>query len=294
MVLIATAHELSSGAAVRPELGAMYGPEAVAETRLFPPLLTRLPPASIVMADAGYGLFSVAHHARVQGHDFVLRLTADRFQRVRKQATSTRAAGACRTSTVTWRPSARDRATNPDLPADALLVATLHELPLGDETLYLVTSLDAPAERIGELYRQRTMIEVDLRNLKVVLETEQLRARSVAMVHKELAVAMVAYNLTTQLRRQAAAIIRCAPRRLSFTGVWAVYRHRLQGLERLDPADWPRVLDQALSAAAKQTLPDRPGRRFPRAAYGRRAKSTHFQKRIRPDPPATTDQPEGM
>jgi hypothetical protein len=35
MVLIATAHELSSGAAVRPELGAMYGPVAVAETRLF-------------------------------------------------------------------------------------------------------------------------------------------------------------------------------------------------------------------------------------------------------------------
>lgn len=290
VALVALAHELSSGAAVRPELGAMYGPQAVAETRLFPPLLARLPASSIVMADAGYGIFSVAYHAQVQGHDFVLRLTADRFQRVRKQARWMHAAGAVQTYAVAWRPSARDRATNPDLPADTVVFATLHELTIGPEPLYLITSLDAPAEQLGALYRRRTMIEVDIRDWKVVLGAEHLRSRSVAMFHKEFAVALVAYNLTMQIRRQAAALAQCEPRRLSFTGVWMVYRQMLQGLDRLDPADWPRVLERALEYAAKQKLPDRPGRSYPREAYGRRTKSTHFQKRKRRDPPATTNQ----
>jgi hypothetical protein len=235
--LVALAHALSFGAAVRPELGAMYGPQAVAETRLFPPLPARLPASSIVMADAGYGLFSVASHAQVQGRDLVLRFTADRFSRVRKQARWLPAAGAVQTSAVAWRPSARDRAINPDLPAAAVIFATPHELTIGPEPLYLSTSLDAPAERLGALDRRRTMIEVDLRDGQVVRGAEHLRSRSVAMFHKEFAAALVAYNLTTPIRRQAAALAQCAPRRLSFTGVWMIDRQLLQGLDRLDPAD---------------------------------------------------------
>ncbi len=47
--------------------------------------------------------------------------------------------------------------------------------------------------------------------------------------------AMVAYNLTTQLRREAAKIANCAPRKISFTGVWSVYRHMLKASKSATP-----------------------------------------------------------
>lgn len=56
---------------------------------------------------------------------------------------------------------------------------------------------------------------------------------------------MVAYNLTTQLRREAAKVVECEPRELSFTGVWSVYRHMLQGIEVNNPSQWAARLDRA-------------------------------------------------
>jgi len=68
---VVLAHELSSGAAMPPEIGAMYGQNAVSETRLAQTLMKRLPTCSIIMADAGFGIFSTAYHAKLNGHDFV-------------------------------------------------------------------------------------------------------------------------------------------------------------------------------------------------------------------------------
>jgi hypothetical protein len=65
----------------------------------------------------------------------------------------------------------------------------------------------------------------------------------------------------------------------------SVYRHMLQGIEVSDPGQWTERLDRAIGYAAQQKLPKRPGRSYPREAYTRRAKSTHFQKRKKPDKP---------
>jgi hypothetical protein len=105
------------------------------------------------------------------------------------------------------------------------------------------------------------------------------------MFLKEFALSMVAYNLTTQLRREAAQVGQCEPRELSFTGVWSVYRHMLQSIDVSDPSQWVARLDRALHYASQQKLPKRPGRSYPREAYGRRPKTTHFQKRKKPDKP---------
>lgn len=50
---------------------------------------------------------------------------------------------------------------------------------------------------------------------------------------KEFSMSMVAYDLTTQLRRQAAVLAEREPRELSFTGVWAVYRRQTSPSLRL-------------------------------------------------------------
>lgn len=287
---VVLAHELSSGAALAPEIGAMYGPNAVSETRLAQSLLTRVPPNSIIMADAGYGIFSTAYHARLNGHNFVLRLKKDRFNRIRKSAELVSSTKTSKSYRVDLTPSPKERSTNPDLPQACALSAMIHELKIGEEYLYIVEDLEASPKMLRDLYWKRNDIEVDIRNIKLVIGTEEIRAQSKEMFLKEFALSMVAYNLTTQLRREAAKIGQCEPRELSFTGVWSVYRHMLQGIEVSDPSKWIERLDRALRYASQQKLPKRPGRSYPREAYTRRPKTTHFQKRKKPDKPNESEE----
>ena len=288
---VVLAHELSSGAALPPEIGAMYGPTAVSETRLAQSLMTRLPPKSIVMADAGFGIYSTAHHAKLNGHNFVLRMKKDRFNRIRKSAELVCSTANSKSYRAQWTPSPKERATNPDLPQDCSISAMIHELKIGEENLYLVEDLGATTQQLRGLYWKRNDIEVDIRNIKLVIGTEEIRAQSKEMFLKEFAISMVAYNLTTQLRREAAKLAKCEPRDLSFTGVWSVYRHMLQGIEVCDPSQWQERLDRALKYASQQKLPKRPGRSYPREAYSRRPKTTHFQKRKKPIKPNDSDEP---
>ena len=142
VALLVVAHELSSGAALIPSVGAMYGAQAVSETALVRDLFTQMPDDAIVMADAGFGIFAVAWDARQTNRDFVFRLTDSRFTALRRQATIVASGQNWTTYSHTWRPSAKERQTHPDLPLDAALEVRLHEIRIHDTlTLFLVTSL---------------------------------------------------------------------------------------------------------------------------------------------------------
>jgi len=288
---VVMAHELGSGASLPPEIGAMYGENAVSETRLAQTLMKRLPPKSIIMADIGFGIFSTAYHAKQNGHNFVLRLKKDRFNRLRKESELVSSTDKSKSYRVNWLPSPKERITNPNIPQDCAISAMIHELKIGEESLYLVEDLGASSEQLRSLYWQRNDIEIDIRNIKVVIDTEEMRAQSKEMFLKEFAMAMVAYNLTTQLRREAAKIAKCEPRELSFTGVWSVYRHMLQGIEVSTPVQWLSRLERVLHYASQQKLPKRPGRSYPREAYAQRPKTTHFQKRKKRNQPSKSEEP---
>lgn len=75
---------------------------------------------------------------------------------------------------------------------------------------------------LADLYAKRLVIETDIQQLKQTLEADALRGQSVEMIQKELAMAMVSYNLVVQVRRIAAERRKCPPRALSFrvSGVW--------------------------------------------------------------------------
>ena len=84
----------------------------------------------------------------------------------------------------------------------------------------LVTTLrDArttPKQELGELYRQRWNVELDVRNIKTTMQMEQLSCHSAAMNEKEIWVHLLAYNLIRLLMAQAAANAGTTPRALSF------------------------------------------------------------------------------
>lgn len=119
VALLVVAHELASGAALLPQIGAMYGPEAVSETALVHRHLEQLPAGSVVMADAGFGIFTVAQAAVEAGHPFVFRMTKPRFGALTKQAELIESGDGFRTWSHTWSPTAKVRKAHPDLPADA-------------------------------------------------------------------------------------------------------------------------------------------------------------------------------
>lgn len=270
------AHELESGCAVLPEVGAKFGPEAVSEVGLAKALLTRLPARSIVIADRNFGVFSLIHSACEAGHDVLVRLTESRFQALRRQAEAI--VGDDSRSLrwrLRWRPSLKDRRTNPQLPAEACLEATLHEVRVSENlTLRLLTTGDFPGDAAAALYARRREVETDIREIKVLLRTEHLAARSLPMLRKELAASIVAYNLVIQVRRLAARRIGVAPRRISFSGTWSAVRIILLESIGGSAADWERRFDLALRMAGQHKLPTRPGRSFPRRAHAKRNKST--------------------
>jgi hypothetical protein len=283
VALLVVAHELASGAALVPAVGAMYGPQAVSETALMRGCLDQLPPDGIVMADAGYGIFAVAWNVDQTGRPFVLRLSPQRFRALQKKSTPVESGPGGTTSSLVWRPSPKEQKNHPDLPRDAEIQVRLHEISVGDSgTLFLVTSLPQAASSLAELYRCRGDVEIDIRNLKVVLKTEEIRARSTAMFQKELLTSMVAYNLVTQFRRQAAELVNKPPRRLSFKRTWTTFRQFLWSKPMTDSVSWRERYGRALSYAMQDTLPDRLGRSYPREVYHRRPKSSQFPKRRRP------------
>lgn len=147
------------------------------------------------------------------------------------------------------------------------------QIPKGfrSQTIVVVTTLidpgQTPADEIRALYRDRWTIELNLRSLKTYLGMDILRGQSVDIVHKEIAMHMLAYNLIRLLMWRAACKYDKDLHRLSFTGTL----HRLRrfmflmlfingmGKKRRD-----RFIEQLLKWIASDIVPDRPNRIEPR------------------------------
>lgn len=283
IALLTVFHELDSGCGLLPEIGAMYGPNAVAETELARNGMAKLPANSIIMTDAGFGIFGVAYEAKRYSHDFLLRMKKSNFEALRKKATLDSQSDHHKTYWHKWIPTAHNRKTQPELPSEASVDVFLHEVQVSDKlTLYLVTSLEHDSQTLADLYKYRNEVEIDIRNLKVVMATENIRAKSVDMFKKELYTSVVAYNLVGQFRRQAADVANVSPRRLSFKGVWTTFQTFLLRHMHTEPKKWREAFRVAMHHASRDKLPNRPGRKAKREAYRKRPKDIQFQKRQKP------------
>jgi len=277
VMLLTVAHELQSGCALIPEFGAMYGPGNTSEAKQTARIGRRIPSGSLILADAGSGIFSVAYSMIGASHDILFRLSKSRFKKMFRAAKAIDRTTKSVRYSLKWTPSSKDRLTNPDLPADACLDVELHEVELDNgEQLYLVTTLQVPTATAVEYYGRRYDVEHDIRDMKVSLGIENIRAKSDEMVQKELLCSVVAYNLVVELRREAAKLAGVEPRRLSFTGVWTTMQTYLLQQPPCMAEEWIARYERALRSASRAKLPNRPGRSYPRRAHPRRPKSTKF------------------
>jgi hypothetical protein len=276
------AHDLQTGLALRPEWGPLHGPQAVSEQRLVEAAMDRLPGGSAMVADANFGVFSVAYAAAQRGCPVVLRLTPVRALHL---ANGPLPDGLDRP--IVWKPSREDRRSHPDLPADACLRGRLiarQVRPNNGATpfmLYLFATVSAGQDEVLNLYGQRWNIETDLRSLKSTLELEQLSCTTPEMVAKELNMAMAAYNLVRAITYIAAERAGIPPRGYSFTRV----RNVIEAFTPLvanakSPQEAQKYFDQMMYYVGQAKLPNRKKRRpsYPRAVWGKPKSFPHHRE----------------
>lgn len=134
----------------------------------------------------------------------------------------------------------------------------------------LVTTLvDAehyPAPEILQAYLRRWRLEMCLDDLKTTLEMEMLRSRSPQMLQKEIYAHLIAHNLIRCTMAQAATEHAVPLERVSFKGTLDAVRQFTQAMTQARTKKRRSDLwDKLLEALARDLVPERSGRREPRA-----------------------------
>jgi hypothetical protein len=137
----------------------------------------------------------------------------------------------------------------------------------------VTTLLDAeayPAEELARLYARRWRIELWFRDLKTSMGMEVLRCKSPQMVDKELEMFFIAYNLIRALMAEAGTSHDVPLERLSFKGtVDAVRQFSVAIAQAPSRKKQQQLIAHLLASIARDQLPERPGRREPRAVKRR-------------------------
>ncbi len=127
-----------------------------------------------------------------------------------------------------------------------------------------------PAEQLIALYARRWRLELCLRDLKTTLGMENLHCKSPGMARKELLIYLIGHNLIRCLMAQAAARHQADLDRLSFKGsLDAARQFTLAALQTRRAKQRRELGSDLLLCLARDLVPDRPGRREPRAVKRR-------------------------
>lgn len=154
------------------------------------------------------------------------------------------------------------------------------------KTRYIVTTLlDSavhPADEVASLYLHRWEIELRFRDIKTTLGMEMLRTKSPALVHKEILMHMIFYNLIRLLMLKAGVTHGVNHRRLSFRGSQQALQACREGFAGLGPRPLlrRRRTGEMWLRIAERDVDERPGRNEPRRVK-RRPKCTRWLQKPR-------------
>jgi hypothetical protein len=183
---------------------------------------------------------------------------------------------------MTWRkpalkpwyvPAAVWRSLPDELPVRVLRF-TLRVKGFRPAAVTLATTLVDPqaysAEALARLYARRWQIELWFRDLKTTMGMEVLRCQSPALIHKELEMHFIAYNLIRCLMVEASRRHRAPLERLSFKGtVDTVRQFSVAIAQARSQKKQKALIARLLEVIARDPVPDRPGHREPRAVKRR-------------------------
>jgi hypothetical protein len=123
-----------------------------------------------------------------------------------------------------------------------------------------------PAYELALLYARRWQIELWFDDLKTSMGMDVLRCQIPERVHKELEMFFIAYNLIRGLMVQASVLHDAPLERLSFKGTADALRQFSVAIAQArSQKKQKELIAQLLVVIARDQVPERPGRREPRA-----------------------------
>jgi hypothetical protein len=138
----------------------------------------------------------------------------------------------------------------------------------------LLDPLKYPPEALAKLYRRRWEMELCFRHLKTTLQMDHLSCKTPPMIERELRLHILSHNLIRRVALEAARQ-HCVPlQRISFAGtLGGLHTFAEACLRATSPKAQQRLRHKLYQLLAKDLLPERPGRREPRAV--KRRPKTH-------------------
>jgi hypothetical protein len=247
------------------------------ELSLLQTLWDCLRPGDVLLGDRGFctwGVLAQCMHSNVHAVFRVRGKLRSDFRRGKRLSRHERL--------VQWRKPAKPAATiSPELWAALPEVLTLRlvrcrlDIPgfRTREVILVTTLLDSqkytPAA-LSQLYYRRWRMELTLRSLKTILQMEHLSCKTPGNLEREIRMHFLVHNLVRHLMLQAARHYRVPLDRVSFAGALATARRYGEALLQARSEQKRRALRQEmLRVIAEDLVPDRPGRRQPRAVKRR-------------------------
>jgi hypothetical protein len=254
-------------------LAAAQGSLAVSELSLLAQLTGQLAKGDILIGDRGFGCYPViALLAHTLGVDFIGRTPRciDGRRRLRRLGRNDWLLEWKKGKLPSpWMSLAQWQA----LPATLTLRAvkgSLYQKGFRVRQVVVITTLrdpqEYPAEEILCAYLRRWRLEMCLDDLKTTLQMESLRSRSPEMAQQELWTRLIAHNLVRCVMAQAAAQHPVPLERISFKGSLDTVRQFSQAMAQArSKKKRERLWAELLRILAADRVPERPGRREPRA-----------------------------
>jgi Transposase DDE domain. len=266
---------LSTGALIDAAMGPFAG-KGTSELGLLRKLEAAFSPGDVMLADAFYCNYFLIAALQTAGVDVLFAQHGARITDFRRGERL-----GARDHRVNWpKPKARPEWMSPEDYAALPEELSLREVKVGKKVL--VTTFLSPRSvskaALGELFRQRWHVELDLRAIKTTLQMAQLSCNTPQMNEKELWVHFLAYNLIRLLMAQAAAKAAVHPRTLSFKHTVQLWN---EWIARRLCNHRDASVDLLFTLIGKLRVGNRPGRIEPRARK-RRPKPYPWLKIPRP------------
>ena len=141
------------------------------------------------------------------------------------------------------------------------------------QVILVTTLLDReryPLQALSALYLRRWEMELTLRHLKGTLQLDHLSCKTPENLQREIRLHLLVHNLVRRVMLEAARRHRAPLNRLSFAGALAACRRCGEALlQARSRRQRQELLDELFRGIAADLLPDRPGRREPRAVKRR-------------------------
>ena len=247
------------------------------EIALFQLLWEHLRAGNILLGDRGFGSWATLAQCRMLGIEGVFRLHGSRKADWRKGKRLSRDERLVQWVKPLLRPrylSAEQWAQFPPILELRLVRCRMSVPGFRTQEIILVTTLldrvKYPQAALSALYLRRWDMELTLRHLKTTLQMEHLSCKTPNNVERELRMHLLMHNLVRRLMLESSRRVGVPLSRISFAGALAVARRYGEALlQARSKRKREELTNELYRVLAEDLVPERPGRREPRAVKRR-------------------------